>query len=105
MCETCFQKEIRRFETEEEYNDVMFQIRSRASIKFVCRKPDTFSVPKYYLFGFLGIGKQGEDSKGYDLFKCVACNQYWEINAPDHSWRGFLRRGSKVSIEGCREGS
>lgn len=101
MCEECFTREISRFASEKEYDAALFRIRSQPNLCFVCRKPDRWAQPRFYLFGVLGIGKNGEDVRGYDLVQCSACGQYWELNEPDYAWRGFLRAGSEASLEGC----
>jgi hypothetical protein len=97
FCKYCFGFgfETDKFESEAEFKefDTEFQEKIKKGILVFVK-----NVPGYYkggrvfnLFGNkIGIGEK--TIHGYDLYKCVKCEQQWRLNTPENAWRGFFKR-------------
>jgi hypothetical protein len=79
MCDACFNKEIPRFVTHEEFEKFDLELSKKI-------KPLSESGLKY-----LGDSEFALDI-GYGKYLCQNCKTEWWYSEPDNAWRGFFVR-------------
>lgn len=79
MCDVCFNKEIPRFITHEEFEKFDLELSKKI-------KPLSESGLKY-----LGDSEFTFD-KGHGKYLCQDCGTEWWYSEPDQAWRGFFLR-------------
>ena len=90
MCKACYNNEILRFETQQDFNVFYSELQIKISIGtliFNGTFDGDFTPPKFELFG-LGVGSK--IIHDYDEYECSICKQKWKLSMPENAWRGFL---------------
>jgi hypothetical protein len=72
MCNSCFDKEIKAFESEKEWLEFDFALTQKLSenkMKFMMLK-----------------------ANGGYIYNCTNCHESWHLKDPDHAFRGYFLR-------------
>ncbi len=93
MCDSCFNAEIKSFESEEFKNfdlKLTNKLGTEKTIKYV----------KFVKTSEIQIDTRDYEDVGYDVYECIKCGQLWGLQYPTQTELGsFIRLTSEAIIK------
>src|SRR6187402_1024574 len=86
MCDSCFNSEIKSFETYKDFEEFDFIL-----IKKIFNEK-TIKQIEFIKTSEIQIDPRDYEDVGYNVYECLKCEQLWGLHEPDQADRGFFIR-------------